>query len=115
MFNKWWVISASLGLSFYSLPLLAELMDPTAPSDYVKEAPKENKKMASGASDFVLSAVLTSDDTRMAIVNNTVVKVGDKIGDSVVKSIDDYSVKLSGSQGVFEIRLFANEIKEPEK
>lgn len=115
MFNKWWVISASLGLSFYSLPLLAELVDPTAPSDYVAAAPKENKKMASSATDFVLSAILTSDDTKIAIVNNTVVKVGDKIGDSIVKSIDDYSVKLSGSQGIFEIRLFGNEIKEPVK
>lgn len=115
VFEKILFINIGVGLFLYGSPLIAELLDPTAPSDYIKPTNIKADKKISSVADFVLSAILISDTEKLAVINNSVVKIGDKIGDGTIVSIEQYSVKISSNNDVFEIHLFGNDIKEPSK
>lgn len=92
----------------------AELIDPTAPSNYVAEA-RVLSKTSTGIQTYTLHAILVSNDKKIAIINDSIVKVGDVVGDNKVKSIEADKVTLIGSRGESELKLFENSMKEPAK
>lgn len=87
--------------------------DPTEPPNYSADISKA--RTTESITSFVLDAVLISENTKLAVINNNIVKVGDVIGDEKVKSIDPYSVTLVGEQGEVVLHLFGSPIKEPAK
>ncbi len=95
----------------------ADLQDPTRPADYVVDETGvvSHFKTSEENSRFVLNEILISGDSKLAIVNDHVVRVNDKVGDSTVKSIDSYEVILTGPKGQVKLHLFGNPIKEPSK
>ena len=100
-------------LSLFGVPSYAELIDPTLPTNYAAGGTSIQK--TAEVVNFILKAVLISDDSRVAVINDSVVKVGDSIGDEKVKTIDTYKVTLVGASGELELKLFENAIKEPAK
>lgn len=125
MYNGWLFAAfqaLSILLFFYSALLYADApvgRDPTEPfSVSGEEATKEgegNKNEERATTGLVLDAVLISGDDKFAIINNKLVKVGDMIGASKVKTIDSYQVTLVGETGETELQLFGRPIKEPAK
>ncbi len=106
-----------LALFFYS-PMAfsepsAELKDPTEPTNYSSDVSRA--RTSESITSFVLDAVLISENNKIAVINNNIVKIGDVIGDEKVKSIDAYSVTLVGEQGEVVLHLFGSPIKEPAK
>lgn len=94
-------------------PLLATVKDPTAPANYSGELLSSSQSET--ISHFVLEAIIVKDKDLLAIVNNKLVKVGDRIGDNVVKSIENNKVIIVGEQGEIVLTLFGEPIKEPSK
>jgi len=88
--------------------------DPTQPTNYSADISKE--RTTESITSFVLYSVLISENNRLAVINNSIFKVGDRVGDEKVKSIDAYSVTLTGGeQGEVVLHLFGSSIKEPAK
>ncbi len=114
MFKKLVLIGKIIVLLFYFESLFAALVDPTAPMDYTAEESSKNKE-PSDTTSFVLSAILISENNKLAVINDNVVRVGDKVGDEEVKSIEQYQVKLVGSKGELKLRLIDDQIKETAK
>lgn len=125
MYNGWLIKAFrafSVGLCFFGCVVCADASvgrDPTEPFSVSEE---EGTKGATGtengekaATGFVLGAVLISGNDKFAIINNKLVKVGDTIGTSKVKTIDAYHVTLVGETGETELQLFGRPIKEPAK
>ncbi len=107
------LIRVAVGVLWASCVSALPERDPTLPSDYNKETAKTQEAVS--VTTYVLDATLISDDSKFAIINNSIVKVGDMIGDQKVKSIDPYSVTLVGTQGEVVLHLFGIPIKEPLK
>jgi hypothetical protein len=108
-------------LCLYGSSLYAEgvARDPTEPISSFREAigaeGNEKEKEKRGASEYVLEAILISGADKFAIINNKLVKVGDKVGTRKVKNIDSYHVTLVGETGEVVLALFGSPIKKPVK
>jgi len=106
-----------VGLIFFTTKIFADSAttnkDPTEPPNYSADISKA--KITESVTSFILEAVLISENTKLAIINNNVVKIGDVVGGEKVKSIDPYSVTLVGEQGEMVLHLFGSPIKEPAK
>ena len=100
-------------LSFWSVSLLAEVKDPTVPANYSGDLLSASQTET--VSHFVLEAIIVKNENFLAIVNNKLVKAGDKIGDNIVKSIESNKVMIVGEQGEIVLTLFGDPIKEPTK
>ncbi len=101
-------------LLFFSTGSAVAYKDPTEPSHFSESAPASTETEA--VTQFVLDAVLISDEERLAVINNTTLKIGQSIGDNKVTAIDTYSVTLRGSTGEIVLHLFGQPIKkEPSK
>ena len=83
------IILVSMGVVGLSVANDVLLKDPTAP----QEAQDLNKNQDQ-IKDLHLFAIFISGDERHAVINNAVVKKGDKIGNKVVQEIDPYTVTL---------------------
>ncbi len=113
-----------IGFKFYVFLLIfvsgyvyADFQDPTQPVEYRAEDSEVDpklKKMEDGM-HIELDEILISGDSKLAIVNDRVVRVGDEVGENKVKSIDTYQVILTGPKGQVELHLFGHPIKEPSK
>lgn len=73
-------------------PPLAKLKDPTQPPE--KFVVVKDEKAIEAARIPELTAILISGPHRTAVINDRLVKEGDKIGNHRVKAIGRYSVKL---------------------
>ena len=113
MFKRTNIILYVLLLLLGSTGICAEIKDPTVPSNYISDT--KSTATTEAITHFVLDAVLISGNSKLAIINNNIVKVGDMIGDLKVKSIDTYSVTLIGAEGELVLHLFGSPIKEPAK
>ncbi len=103
-------------LIFVSVQTYADFQDPTQPASFNVDRPGAiSVQKVDTKNPFVLDAILTSADSKIAIVNNQAVKTGDKVGDSTVKSIEAYQVILLGPKGERVLHLFGHPIKEPSK
>lgn len=92
---------------------MAVSRDPTEPSNDVADISKARETQS--ITSFFLEAILISGDNKLAIVNNHILKVGDVLGDSKIKSIDNYTVTLVGDEGEVVLHLFGSPIKETSK
>ena len=90
---------------------MAALSDPTLPQDYVDESSLAKK--SDHESLFTVSAILISENHKIAVINNHIVKIGDKLGDNEVKEIMDNEVKLiDQKKGILTLRLINKAVKE---
>lgn len=70
-----------------------------------KRSPFAIKGAAGDISQLVLNGILSSGDDMKAIINNTVVDKGSKIGDNTVVDIKKDSVILNDGTKDFELKL----------
>jgi len=95
----------TLGLIFiagagFSAGELIELRDPTKP------IVEENTKETPHAEDtFKLQSIIISPTRRIAMINDTLVQIGDTIGSARVEMIEKNSVTLSKSGTITTIYL----------
>jgi len=87
--------------------------DPTQPSAYTAEI-SQGKEGETGP-QYVLEAIVSSGESKFAIINNKRVKVGDTLGNGKVKAIDAYSVTVVGDEGEVVLHFFGRSVKEPAK
>ncbi|MEM9404035.1 MAG: general secretion pathway protein GspB [Pseudomonadota bacterium] len=66
--------------------------DPTRPDNYRASGPR------GGAPVYVVSAIFSSDNRQVAVVNGRLVREGDRIGQVEVVRIDEDRVTLSANQ-----------------
>jgi hypothetical protein len=92
----------------------AELADPTEPQEFYGLR-KDNGNKIALQSNFRLTEVMLRGNQYMAVINDKMVFVGDKIADSKVLAIDPYSVKLSGKNGDITLKIFGPTVKEISK
>jgi hypothetical protein len=84
--------------------------DPTEPSGFATDVTEPTKETE--ATTLILSAILISENNRIAVINNNVVKVGDKVGGDEVRSIESNEVKLMSKKGLQTLHLIDEKIKE---
>jgi hypothetical protein len=107
-------------LVLFNSPLYAEAFDPTRPpvlnakprSAPVVKLPKLNPQ------DYQVTSILSSDQRKVAVINNQVVTVGDvvKAGQSdkaTVKKINTTEVTLSKARREFVVRLPSSQYLRP--
>jgi hypothetical protein len=78
--------------------------DPTEPPAELYEVKKETPAQPR----FIVTAIFIAGHKRLAIVNDALVRQGDKIGKKEVKQIDPYSVILSGENGEMTLYLLGS-------
>ena len=85
------VLAGALGL-FSSPALSADWNDPTRPDNYRASGPRGSAPV------YRVSAIFTSNDRQVAVLNGRLVREGDRIGRAEVVSIDKDRVTLSVDQ-----------------
>jgi len=92
------------------------LRDPTEPATYSYQAlgnDEETEGDINSDEQIILEAVIISDTTRLAIINNRIFKEGDEIGGNTIKSIEPQTVILdSDREKGMKLRLSGKPIKE---
>ena len=89
----------------------AGLPDPTRPADYSRtrvikqDSPKQR-------AEFSVNAIRISDLDRSAIVNGSMVRVGDEIGAATVKEINAAAVVLDYERKLIIIPLYSQNISK---
>ncbi|MCO6412956.1 MAG: hypothetical protein J5I92_09445 [Thiogranum sp.] len=92
------LLIASLGVSASALAL----QDPTRPtnaSDWF------GNKTSGTQAEWSLQSILTGPDRRIAVINGTRVREGDRIGTARVVQIEDSRVLLRTGEGTLTLRL----------
>lgn len=103
------VIRLSLVLMILSGAVQAESVpDPTRPPAGVDAV--ATIVVTSGP---LLQAIRTLDGQRLAIISGQALKVGGKVGDTIVTRIDEDRVMLRGPEGVQTLKLFPDVEKTP--
>jgi hypothetical protein len=77
----------------------ADSIDPTKPPDLTQ------------AGGFILSAIMISQDSKLAVINGTIVHEGDTIGGMKVTSIGTNSVDLVSAQEKLNLVLLTGSVK----
>lgn len=97
---------------------LGEIMlrDPTEPATYSYQTlgnDEETEGEMNTDEQIILEAVIISDTTRLAIINNRIFKEGDEIGGNTIKSIEPQTVTLDNDREKgMKLRLSGKPIKE---
>jgi MSHA biogenesis protein MshK len=99
--------AASLGA--VQAALGQSLADPTRPPNVT--AGRDNEELEPPANQ--VQSVLIARGRRIAIVNGTTVRVGDKLGDAVVKSISEAGVVLQYSDHAETLKLLGDIKRRP--
>lgn len=89
-------------LTMFSLNINAEQLDPTKPfskSITDRESVKQNLKLYS---------IISSGDSRKAIINKKIMVVGDSLDEFKVIKIEKQKVVLQSSSETIELLLFTN-------
>ena len=81
------------------------LTDPTRPPRISSSAAGDSSAEAKRG-EYNLSAVLFSKGRRIAVVNDTRVRIGDQIGDARVLEIEPTAVRLQLADSTFVLSLF---------
>ncbi len=66
--------------------------------------PTDPKKLKS--QNLVLNGIFLSTEKKLALINNVIVKEGDKIGDAIVLQINSDFVELENSSSRFKLRPY---------
>lgn len=91
-------------LFFYSAIAFANLRDPTQPIDFTF-VPNQQ-----GA--FALSSIIISEQRKIAVINETILQVGDEILGNKVVEIEPNTVQLEGGSGRITLFLLGAPIKQ---
>lgn len=102
------VLMMALCAGFYSRA--QELQDPTRPYLY-ESAPAEGMQ-TKGKVEWHLTGVQIRGDSRTAILNGQVVKVGDRIGDASVAGIEPWKVTLTEDYRQLTVNLLTADVKQ---
>lgn len=87
------------------------LPDPTRPADYSSQAAVQSELQAEGIS-WRVSAIRISDTGRSAIVNDSLVRVGDQVGTAKVTDIRPDAVVLEFDRRQVEVRIIQVSVKK---
>ena len=98
-------MSSSLALLSILLLAVGAVVDPTLP------ATRAGLPAQSEQSPFRLSSIVVSPARRVVVINGTRLGVGDRIGGARILEINLHSVRLSGSEGGFTLRLSGPPVK----
>jgi len=97
-----------LVFSMISTQLIAEeLRDPTRPE--IIAATTGN----TAQDQLILSAIIISPDRHVAVINGTVLKVGDNIGNATIVLIAPNKVQLQGPSDKITLFLLDQSLKQP--
>lgn len=69
---------------------------------FVKQTGQEKLK----SQNLVLNGILFSPEKKLALINNVIVKEGDKIGDAIVLQINENFVELENRSSKFKLRPY---------
>ncbi len=98
---------------FVGLGTIAEepsLEDPTKPSDFVGAASRGG---AIDSDAMRLEAIIISGTHKVAVINQKIVEVGDRVGTKKIIAIEDYKVVLrEGKNKDSVLLLFDTKVKE---
>ncbi|MDB6096694.1 MAG: hypothetical protein JWM09_972 [Francisellaceae bacterium] len=86
--------------------------DPTEPMDFAIIRDPRDEKKGSSDEELILNAIKFSKSESLAIINQKVVKVGDKVGANIIIKIDELQVRIKGTKGEKVLRLLEEPIKE---
>jgi hypothetical protein len=93
-------------------------VDPTAPLDFVAAANSESEESGILGIDlfgvftsYELSSILIRAEDRIAVINETRVRVGDTVGSAIVASIEPDHVTLNVDGEIETLELYGNSIK----
>ena len=100
-----------LASSLISLPVAAELRDPTRPSGYVQNESFSDEE-AFVSDNLQLQAIFFNPGSPAALINGKRYAVGEQMGDSRVKSIYADRVILIGQDAEIELRLALPSVKK---
>lgn len=86
----------------------SQYRDPTEPYETVQKtaAPVKQAKLPT------LTAIMISGNKRTAVIDDSVVREGDKLGNKVIRQIGRYSVKLMENGNEITLYLFGTPLKE---
>jgi hypothetical protein len=87
----------------------AELVDPTQPPAFRPSAPGAGE---GEARPNRLTSIFVSPTRRVAVIDGSRVRVGDRIAESRVVAIELTAVRLEGPEGIFELALYPTPIKK---
>lgn len=100
----------------FAVPVLWLLMgavtlrDPTRPPNVTTPA-EGTAAQASGQGDS-LTAIFDYPDHQVAIINNQVMRVGDRIGEFTITAITPYTVELTGPNNTRQVLELVSTVKE---
>jgi len=106
------LLALSLLIATAGPAMSTELVDPTKPADALPveaDAPIDETQ-----TELKLNSILTTDGTRVAIINGQRLQVGDRIEGLVVGEIGTSSVRLGGPEGDRRLSLFGP-VKKPSR
>ncbi len=86
------------------------LSDPTRPVKFFAEVIED--VIPEQLLDWSVKAIRITPDTRTAVINNTIVKVGDTVGQAEVLEIRPLSVLLDYDRQQVEVKLVKHGIKK---
>lgn len=90
----------------------ADLRDPTKPAYY---SAGDNSFIQQLKQGYKLSSVIVGASRRTAVINGERVKEGERVGDALVRGIDQSSVRLEVQGAQFRIALSENNFKSRKK
>lgn len=109
------VLLATIGVMHSMLAGAAELTDPTRPwffgKDVIESSATKDAGAEEGAKTWVLSSTFVSETHRFAMVNEKLVRKGDKIGNMRVIDIKPLKVTLRNEDTSVEVTLLQDSIK----
>ena len=103
-----------LKLLLWSLPALgllgaAPYRDPTQPPAFVQGIVQDDK---SAPSSLILNATYVYPTKQYALINGSLFKKGDQLGQFTIIAITPYSVELEGPQNTKEVLLLFTQVKK---
>lgn len=102
MTNHRWVLLLSSMLCWWSPGSMAALQDPTRP------VAVEQQQMQAQHSEAVLSAIIISADSRIAVINGRIFHVGDELDNMKVIAINPTTVEIERPSGRQILTLLTN-------
>ena len=88
------------------------LVDPTQPPSGFAGKPATTGLTKSEGKQLQLQQILLTGDQAVAIINNRIVRTGDKFQGYTVKAISEKRVRLQSSRQTLNLRMFPEQIKD---
>lgn len=108
--------AAAMSAALAVAPVAAEtLPDPTRPPAGLQDAASAPAAAAAPAAGPVLQSVMISPNRLAAMIDGTLVELGESFGDARLVRVTETGVTLRGASGTQELTLFPGVEKRPVK